>query len=305
MSVQFGNGRDVFGSSACRLPDSRGNVPRAFRPGTRTRLAVPHRFRTSGAQKVLVRVDSGGCSSPLTSVYQTVTVTPTSPGERPRPLIVGAPTREEPRGALLPPILPAGLVSDPRVPGLPDLPSRSPVARAAAAARASAPGARAARARSRAAPLLCLLNKTRRAHGLRRLRANARLAKAAVRHSQSMVGRGYFSHDEPGGVGSLDRVRRTGYLSGARAFACGENIGYGQDPTSSPRSMMRAWMDSAPHRANILTGRFREVGIGGVPGTRGAARERGDVHDRLRHPPMSLVWANGRFRAVQTCAHGP
>ena len=34
--------------------------------------------------------------------------------------------------------------------------------------------------------------------------------------------------------------------------------------------MMRAWMASTPHRANILTGRFREVGIGGVPGTPGS-----------------------------------
>ena len=121
--------------------------------------------------------------------------------------------------------------------------------------------------------MLCLLNQTRRAHGLRRLRGNARLLKAAERHSRSMVGRGYFSHDDPGGASPLDRVRRTGYLRGARAFACGENIGYGQDPTSTPRSMMRAWMASTPHRANILTGRFREVGIGGVQGTpgRGAA----------------------------------
>ena len=117
--------------------------------------------------------------------------------------------------------------------------------------------------------MLCLLNQARRAHGLRRLSANARLLKAAVRHSQSMVGRGYFSHDDPGGAGPLDRVRRTGYLSGVRAFATGENIGYGQDPTSTPRSMMSAWMASTPHRANILTGRFREVGIGGVPGTPG------------------------------------
>ena len=146
-------GRDVFGSSACRLPDSRGNVPRAFRPRTRTRLAVPHRFRTGGTQQVLVRVDSGGCSSPLRSVYQTLTITPTSPGERPRPLIVGAPTREEPPGALLPPILPGGLRLRPRGAG-PARPARRGrrVGRAAAVARTSAPGARAARARSRTAP---------------------------------------------------------------------------------------------------------------------------------------------------------
>jgi uncharacterized protein YkwD len=276
MSVQFGDGRDVAGNSACRPPDSQGNVPRAFKPGTRTRLAVTHRFRKRGMQKVLVRVDSGGCSSPLTSVYQTVTVTPTSVGERPRPLIVGAPTREEPPGALLPPVLPLGPVSGPRLPGLPDLP--------VAVARSGCSGAdkrlgtsRASRSLARRA-LLCLLNKTRRAHGLKRLRGNGRLLRAAERHSRSMVERGYFAHVEPGGLSSLDRVRRTGYLSGARRFACGENIGFGTGTTSSPRSMMRAWMNSAPHRANILTRRFREVGLAGVPGTPGAARASGGTY---------------------------
>ena len=39
--------------------------------------------------------------------------------------------------------------------------------------------------------------------------------------------------------------------------------------------MMRAWMASAPHRANILTRGFREVGLGGVPGTPGRARAGG------------------------------
>ena len=51
-------------------------------------------------------------------------------------------------------------------------------------------------------------------------------------------------------------------------------IGYGEGPTSSPRSMMQSWMNSAPHRANILTPGFRAVGLGvapGVPGRAGAA----------------------------------
>ena len=114
-----------------------------------------------------------------------------------------------------------------------------------------------------------------------------------------MVVRGFFSHVEPGGLSSLDRIRRTGYLSGARTFACGENIGFGEGATSSPRSMMRAWMNSAPHRANILTGRFREVGLGAVPGTPGrAARQRGDLHDGLRHPPLSLA------EVAQDVGHG-
>jgi hypothetical protein len=278
MSVQFGRRRDVIGTSACRPPDSQGNVPRVFRPGIRTRLAVPHRFRKRGRQKVLVRVDSGGCSSPLTSVYQTVTVTPTSLGERPRPLIVGAPTREKPPGALLPPTLPSSPVSHPRLPGLPDL----PVAVARHRTGCSGAGMRLGNSRSsrRIArrALLCLLNQARRAHGLRRLRENARLLRAAERHSRSMVERGFFSHVGPGGLTSLDRIRRSGYLSGAHTFTCGENIGWGDGPTSSPRSMMRAWMNSAPQRANILTGRFREVGLGGVSGTPGRAGASGGTY---------------------------
>ena len=181
---------------------------------------------------------------------------------------MGAPTREEPPGALLPPILPAGLLSG--VPGLPDLPIAVAGKKRGCRGADMRPGRSSSSRKIARRAVLCLLNKTRRAHGLKRLRGNARLVKAAVRHSQSMVGRGYFSHDDPAGAGPLDRVRRTGYLSGARAFATGENIGYGQDPTSTPRSMMRAWMASTPHRANILTGRFREVGIGGVPGTPGS-----------------------------------
>ena len=102
-----------------------------------------------------------------------------------------------------------------------------------------------------------------------------------------MVVRGYFSHVDPGGASSVDRVRRTGYLSGARTWTCGENIGWGDGPTSTPRNMMRAWMASAPHRANILTRGFREVGLGGVPGRPGAPRPPArDLHDGLRRPPV-------------------
>jgi hypothetical protein len=278
ISVQFGKRRDVFGNSACRPPDSRGKVPRAFKAGRRTRLAVPHRFRKRRSQKVIVRVDSGGCSPSPTSVYQTVTVTPTRVGERPRPLVVEKPAPEAPPSALLPPLLPPGPVSGPGLPVVPDLGAgvtrkRRGCVGADLPLRNSRSSLRIARR-----ALLCLLNQVRRAHRLKPLRANARLLRAAERHSRSMVVRGYFSHVEPGGLSSLDRIRRTGYLGGAHAFTCGENLGYGEGRTSSPRAMMRAWMNSAPHRANILTGRFREVGLGGVPGIPGRAGSSGGTY---------------------------
>jgi uncharacterized protein YkwD len=264
MSVQFGRGRDVFGSSACRPLDSEGTVPRAFRPWARTRLAVPHRFRKRGRQNVLVRVDSGGCSSPLASVYRTVTVTPTRSGERPRPLIVGAPTLVKPPRTLIPPILPASSVSDASSgPALASRKSRH-CAGAGRRVRRSSKALRAARK-----SLLCMLNLQRRARGLPRLRSNRRLLKAAERHSRSMVVRGYFSHVEPGGGSMFDRVTRSGYLRNVRNWSIGENIAYGWGSASSPSAITRSWMASTPHRANILDGKFREVGLGIVAGAPG------------------------------------
>lgn len=273
MVVRFGARTDVFGISACRLPDSEGRVPKQFLPGARTRLTVPHRFRKRGMRKLLVRVDSGGCLGPFASLYQPVTVTPTPPQDPPKPLIPGLTSIIEPLGSLLPPIMPASPVAPP-VPGLPQLPANG-----ARKKRRGCPGSGKRLARSPASvrrtrrALLCLLNKIRRRSHLKRLRGNPRLLRAAEHHSASMVRRHFFSHVEPGGISPLDRILRTGYLSGARAYTYGENIGFGTGPTSSARSMMRAWMHSTPHRANILTRQFREVGLGiaqGIPGRRRA-----------------------------------
>jgi uncharacterized protein YkwD len=58
------------------------------------------------------------------------------------------------------------------------------------------------------------------------------------------------------------RVKRTGYLSGARRWALGEDIGCGTGSAASAAGIVQAWMASPPHRAVILDGRFRELGLG-------------------------------------------
>jgi uncharacterized protein YkwD len=121
---------------------------------------------------------------------------------------------------------------------------------------------------------LCVLNAERARHDLRPLRLNRKLSTAARRHSRAMVRRKFFSHDSVGGASFVDRIRSTGYLSGARSWYVGENIAYGSGNRSSPRSIGSAWMDSPPHRANILSSSFREIGIGlalGTPVGRGGA----------------------------------
>ena len=109
--------------------------------------------------------------------------------------------------------------------------------------------------------VLCLLNVQRRAHGLPTLRASRPLRVAATRWAQTMVRRHFFDHSRPGSTLST-RVARTAYLRRTRSWALGENIAYGGGAKGSAAAIVTAWMASPPHRANILTRRFRDIGIG-------------------------------------------
>jgi uncharacterized protein YkwD len=109
---------------------------------------------------------------------------------------------------------------------------------------------------------LCALNRERAHHGLGGLKLNKRLSRAARGHARDMARRNYFSHDTLGGGSFVDRIRATGYLQGARSWVVGENLGWGSRGFSRPRVIMRMWMKSPGHRANILNASFREIGIG-------------------------------------------
>lgn len=115
--------------------------------------------------------------------------------------------------------------------------------------------------------LLCLMNQARRKRGVRALRRNADLDRASLRHTLDMIGSLLFSHSGSDGDDVVDRVRRTGYLRGARRWRVGENIAYGYGSVSAPREIMRMLMRSREHRRNILYKGFREVGVGVERGT--------------------------------------
>ena len=110
--------------------------------------------------------------------------------------------------------------------------------------------------------VLCLHNQERARHGLPRLSENPKLRTAAGRHSANMVSERFFDHTTPGGSTMVDRIRRAGYTSGARAWALGENIAWGSGRLATAAQIHRGWMSSAGHRANILQRSFREIGIG-------------------------------------------
>jgi uncharacterized protein YkwD len=117
------------------------------------------------------------------------------------------------------------------------------------------------------AATLCLLNRERRARGLRSLRSHRSLTLAAQRYAGAMVEGGFFSHVSPTGSTLEERIREgTRYLAGALRYEIGENIAWGQGELAKPRAIVAAWMASPGHRANILRGAFREIGIGIEPG---------------------------------------
>ena len=158
----------------------------------------------------------------------------------------------------------------------------SALARSAESHRAAVPSAHAARGCGRtsltprrsnlrllAQITLCLINRQRGAHGLRPLQPDGALTRAARGHSADMVNRAYFSHDTPQGVNPFQRMGQSGYR---RACALGENLAAATGPFSTPASIVRMWMNSPDHRANILSRSYRDTGMGvafGYPGAQG------------------------------------
>ncbi|MDX3378430.1 sigma-70 family RNA polymerase sigma factor [Streptomyces sp. ME02-6991-2A] len=110
---------------------------------------------------------------------------------------------------------------------------------------------------SESGQVLQIVNTERAKEGCGPVTSNDLLATAAQRHSADMASRDYFSHTSPDGTDPGDRITAAGY----RWSTYGENIAKGQ---RTPADVMRSWMDSPGHRANILNCSFKEMGIGKV-----------------------------------------
>lgn len=100
-----------------------------------------------------------------------------------------------------------------------------------------------------------LVNIERRKNGLSPLSEDWQLSRVARYKSEDMRDRGYFSHTSPTYGSPFDMMKSFGisYRS------AGENIAKGQ---SSPEAVVRAWMNSPGHRANILSKSFTHIGVG-------------------------------------------
>jgi uncharacterized protein YkwD len=106
--------------------------------------------------------------------------------------------------------------------------------------------------------VVALINQERLNNGLPALTVQPALTAAARGHSQDMACNAFFSHIGSDGSTTRDRVTRQGYST----IWVGENIYGGM--MSSPSVIVTWWMNSAPHRANILNTNYTSIGIGYV-----------------------------------------
>jgi uncharacterized protein YkwD len=111
--------------------------------------------------------------------------------------------------------------------------------------------------------ILARLNATRAAHGLRPLLVSGQLENAAVAHSRDLLQAGVFQHDSPDGTSFVQRLKRFYSPSGYSSWTAGENILYNTGDIDA-ETAIQAWLDSPPHRQNMLDPGWREVGIGSV-----------------------------------------
>ena len=106
-----------------------------------------------------------------------------------------------------------------------------------------------------ASEVVALTNTERTSAGLRPLSVDPLLGNAAQAHSADMVARAFYSHTSPEGTQPWDRAA----AAGSTRRTIGENIACGQ---RSAAEVVRGWMNSPGHRANILNPAFTHIGTG-------------------------------------------
>jgi uncharacterized protein YkwD len=119
--------------------------------------------------------------------------------------------------------------------------------------------------------VLANMNALRREHGLAPLRMNRKLSAAARVHSNDMAIRGYFSHTSANGASFDRRIARYYPMGKSRYWSVGENLLWSSPSVDAARAL-DLWLDSPEHKKNMLTPRWREIGLCAVhvtsaPGT--------------------------------------
>ena len=120
----------------------------------------------------------------------------------------------------------------------------------------------------------CLVNAERTSRGLKALKRDGDLAQAARGHSRDMVANHYFEHTSPDGDSRRrphprGRLRQAGRRLEGRA-----RTSAGAPASARPRTRSSTRGSTAPaHKQNMLTGAYRELGVGVADGAPKASTE--------------------------------
>ncbi|MDP2670995.1 MAG: CvpA family protein [bacterium] len=106
--------------------------------------------------------------------------------------------------------------------------------------------------------MFSLVNKERKARGLKELLFDSALREVARDHCLDMFKRSYFSHYTPEGKSPFDRMKEAGITY----LVAGENLAY----AASVEVAHQGLMNSQGHRENILRGEFGHLGVGVIDG---------------------------------------
>jgi uncharacterized protein YkwD len=101
------------------------------------------------------------------------------------------------------------------------------------------------------------INQLRADHGMRGVHGDRRLARAADVHSRDMLRAQFFAHTSSNGTSTYNRVHRYRHSN-----LIGETLAY--QPVrgdTSPKAIVRMWIESPGHLAVLTDGRFRRIGV--------------------------------------------
>jgi len=107
--------------------------------------------------------------------------------------------------------------------------------------------------------VVALTNAKRAQAGLSALSLNSTLSQAAQAKGADMLNKGYWAHVAPDGTQPWAFFTDFGY----KYRYAGENLAR---DFSSASSAVEAWMNSPSHKENLLSGKYKEIGIGVVEG---------------------------------------
>ena len=84
---------------------------------------------------------------------------------------------------------------------------------------------------------------------------NTELSQAANAKAADMITQNYWAHTSPAGETPWAFIQQNGY----QYQAAGENLAYG---FANSGDVVKAWLNSPEHRANMLNANYRDVGFG-------------------------------------------